>query len=310
MQAVWAGWLVTASITLPIALLIIAAVLCSPHARKAPINVYLVAISLTDVAANTATIIISLLGIAQGGYPGVILCNLQCWLLTMHLCNSMWINTLIAFEVFKILSATKKLSIYTQQSRRSTVLICLALSAFSSFNASATLIDAFPVEPVVVRGVVCFPAPTDGKFTSSFVGFVPAVVAPAIITGGVILMAQYRGLINWHVLRLHWLSRGTHGTSDREASARSHRLSEALEEERYLRAVRQARQVTLFFLRVGYTLGLWLPVAFLANFANDLGLIFLCLFIGLPRTLHPETRAIHFSHKSHLARSSHRLLCF
>ena len=234
------------------------------------LNIYMVCLTFADILGNVSMIIISTLGYKHGGYPGADVCKYQCFVNCMHLFVPMWFNAFIGFEVYKILLATKRLENYQQPPLRSTLLVCATVFAFNALVSAATLFDGSPIGSEAVRGVICIPAPSNRLFVGYFVVVAPGVLIPAAWTASLMYRALRRELIDWRVIMPHQLIHAP--TLHR--SARDEHLKTSLGEEAHRRRLKQAKSVTLFFLRVLHTLALYLPMTALAMFASDIGLVF------------------------------------
>lgn len=273
MRAVWASWAVLAVPATGMVCVIIAAAL----KKRSGLNLYMAAMVLPDAMANIFMIVTCAMAYSQGQYPGASFCHLQCFFLSMQIFVSSWTNLFIGVEVYRILSSTRTLAQYEQPSGRTVGLVCFGVYAFCGLCAGLQSINAVPVSPKALRGLVCFPASNNGLFISILITVGPGVLLPAALTNHLMVSAWRTGLVNWDLIFPKKLVRAM---TPHTSNAKDSSLEKALGKEAYRRGRAQGRSVTLFFLRVMTTLIFWLVAAMLALFSHAVWSVFVCVFIG------------------------------
>jgi hypothetical protein len=274
MRLVWALWVALAIPTILMASLMIAASM----RRKSGLNLFIAAMALPDLVGDVLLAITCLLAYSEGRYPGALLCHLQCFYLSMMIFVSSWVNLFVGAEVYKILISTRALGQYKPPSRRTVWLVCCAVYAFCSLCAALQSVEATPVSPQALRGLVCFPASTNGLIFPLFITIGPGVLVPSALTAGLMFSAWRQGLVDWDLIFPRKGAVAPNG-------ATRPTLKGALGDEAYQRGRAQARSVTLFFLRVMGTLAVWLAAAMLALFSQAVVLVFITVVLGSSLTL-------------------------
>lgn len=269
MRWVWASW---AALAVP-AIIMASMIIAASFRRKSGLNLYLAAMALPDAAGDVLHAVICMLAYSKGTYPGATLCHLQCFCLSMMIFVSSWINLFLGVEVHKILASTKVLGQYQPPSRRTVWLVCIGVYVFCGLCAGLQSVEVVPVAPKPLRGLVCFPASSNGRFISILITVGPGVLLPGALTGGLIFSAWRKGLVDWDLIFPRKLAVAAH-------EAKGPSLQKAMGKVAYRRGRAQARSLTFFFLRVMNTLAMWSVAAMLALFTYGVGSVFVCVCMG------------------------------
>jgi hypothetical protein len=220
------------------------AILSSPKARSSVFNIYLAALNWPDITFSVAFLFTSLQNLGHGGYL-IGMCKYQSFFVAFGGSASFYMNALIAYEVYGLLSATKRLKAYIPPSNRTVILRVLAVYAWCAFLASCVL-WAVPIYPYLMRGLICLPSEVSTASSMfRFAVFMPMTfMAPVMFSVGIGFVSWLQGLIRFYP-PMKALSSGAEQGS----------MSVAIGNRR-----RQARALFLYFTRIFVALLLWIPL--------------------------------------------------
>jgi hypothetical protein len=175
------------------------------------------------------------------------MCEYQGFYITFSVGCSFYVNLLIAHELFRLLSATRRLESYKPPSRQSVLLRCLGVALPCAILASLGALGILPHEARLMRGVVCLTSAsgTIGRRSPIFlpVIFPILVFIPTALTVAFAVVSWRRKLLNFELKRLS----NTSCSDDFHARA-AHR-----------QRVQQARMLTIYFARILVVVLLWYP---------------------------------------------------
>jgi hypothetical protein len=246
-RAIWIVWAACAGLSILFAGTVATAVLASPKARSSVFNIYLAFLLSVEAYQGLNAVIICLLNAAQGGYVGPAMCSYQGWYMLFAAGSAFYLNLLIAYEVFRLLSATKRLASHMPPSRRVAVFRCVGILLSCAFISSMSLWRVLPHESRLMRGLVCFPSSsgTVGKMSPLFlpVVFPLLIMLPTLLCFALAFVSWRRRLFDF----------GIHRTLAARISTDLH--VKAAHRSR----LQRARMISIYFARIFIVLLLWYP---------------------------------------------------
>mmetsp|Transcript_13362 Transcript_13362/g.40508 ORF Transcript_13362/g.40508 Transcript_13362/m.40508 type:complete len:282 (-) Transcript_13362:151-996(-) len=204
---------------------------------------------------NFNNVIVNMANLSFGGYTSYACCVWQCFYTVWTGGVTFGVNMIITVEVYRLLSATKRLQMYQPPAKPIVLRRCLGVVLVVTALAALVFIPGVPFKPRLMRGIMCLPA-SDGTFNGRselFVYFVlPCVVGvPTVVTLTIGAVSWYRRLLVFEIDRQEMT------LSEKESSQALH--NRAAHRER----VQAARSLTIYFSRVFFCLLMWYP-AFLS----------------------------------------------
>jgi hypothetical protein len=161
--------------------------------------------------------------------------------------SSFYINLLLAHELFRLLSATKRLESYTPPSTRVVLLRCLGVALPCAIIASLGMWGVLPHEARLVRGLVCMTTAsgTLGRLSLLYLPIILPLLTlvPTLLTLALAAGSWHRKLLDFE-LKLIW-----------DASKSENLHARAAHRHR----VQQARMLTNHFVRILVVVLLWYP---------------------------------------------------
>lgn len=245
-------WLVWAAFGLLSTLatgILILAIFSSRKARASAFNLYLAGLAFPDFFNGANSTLVALLNYSKGAYWSEAVCEWQNFFVVFGFTGSFWMNALVAFEVYKMLRMTRKLESYMAPSRRTVLLRCMMVYAFACFMASWGLWGVIPMKVQLHRGALCLANETSAESALFFWAFA------AFWTSGLpIMIALFVGVMTWYNRLLP-----TKAELAAVAEATSWNVVEAGKKRRQCRRAKQAREISLYFIRIFICLLLWFP---------------------------------------------------
>lgn len=160
---------------------------------------------------------------------------------------SFYLHLLIAYEVFVLLSATKRLESYTPPLRRAVLLRCLCVALPCALLGSLGTWKIFPHEARLMRGLICLPtgSGTIGRQSPLFLSiiFPLLILLPTLLSFALAFVSWRRKLFDFGIE----LIKSASNSEDLHMQA-AHRQRK-----------KQARAITLYFTRIFVTMLVWFP---------------------------------------------------
>jgi hypothetical protein len=238
-RAVWIGWAACAALSTLSAGTVATALMSCERARLSVLNIYLACLLAIEAFMGLNFLITCLLNVAQHGYASRAMCEYQGLYLLFGAGSAFYLNLLIAYEVFRLLSATKRLDSYTPPPRRVARLRCAGVMLPCALVSSMGTWNVFPHQSRLLRGLICFPS---GSGTLGVMSplFLP-VIFPLLILLPTLLCFSL-AFISWRRKLFHFGIRSLQvAAADSEdlhaQAAHRHRLQ-------------QAQMITLYFARI------------------------------------------------------------
>jgi hypothetical protein len=252
LRAVWIIWAACAGLSTLLASTVATAILASGKARGSVFNLYLACLLSVEAFNGLNVIITCLLNVAHGTFISEAMCEWQAWYMSFAASSAFYLNLLIAHEVFKLLSATKRIDPYTPPTQRVAMLRCFGVMLPCALISSMGAWRVLPHRARLMRGLICFPSGSNeiGQLSLIFlpVMFPLCVFLPTVLSCSLALVSWRRKLFDFGIRHTVLPS----DSNDLHArAAHRHRLQ-------------QARMITLFFSRIFVVVLLWYP-AFLST---------------------------------------------
>lgn len=246
-RATWIAWAACAALSTLSAGTVATAVLRCRKARSSIFNIYLACLLSVEAHMSLSVVITCLMNVANGGYVGRAMCEYQSFYMAFAAGSAFYLNLLIAYEVFRLLSATKRLESYIPPTRRRAVLRCIGIMLPCALGSSMSSWRVLPHEARLLRGMICFPAGsgTVGRLSVLFlpVMFPLYIFLPTVLLLALALVSWRRKLFDFSIQRI---ARASDSDDLHAQAAHRHRLQ-------------QARMITLYFGRILVVLLLWYP---------------------------------------------------
>jgi hypothetical protein len=137
---------------------VVTAILASGKARGSVFNVYLACLLSVKAFNGLNVIITCLLNVANGSFASEAMFEWQAWYMSFAASSAFYLNLLIAYEVFNLLSAPKRLDSYTPPSGRVAVLRCVGVMLPCALISSMSAWRVLPHRARLMRGLICFPS--------------------------------------------------------------------------------------------------------------------------------------------------------
>lgn len=274
-RAVWIAWSACAMLSFFAAGTVATAVLASQKARASTFNIYLSCLLSVEAYMSLNVVITCLLNLAHGGYIGEAMCEYQGWYMSLAAGSAFYLNLLIAYEVFRLLSATERIDPYIPPSRRVAVLRCIGVILPCALISSMGAWRVLPHRARLMRGMICFPSGSGkiGELSPIFlpVMFPVLIFLPTLLSFALAYVSWRRKLFDFGIRHTVLPS----DSNDLHARA-AHRFR-----------LQQARRITLFFARIFVVVLLWYPafaltvVPFHSPLATAIGMPFVFLQSGV-----------------------------
>jgi hypothetical protein len=190
--------------------------------------------------------------VGQGGYVSEAMCEWQAFYMSFAAGSAFYLNLLIAYEVFSMLSATKLIISYTPPKRRVAVLRCFGVMLSCALISSMSAWRVLPHRARLMRGMICL-STGSGEIGRSSTILVP-IIAPLFILIPTMLLFTL-AFVSWRRklfdFGIHHTFRSSDSTNLHARAAHRHRLQ-------------QARMITLFYARIFIVVLLYYPAFCLA----------------------------------------------
>jgi len=173
----WYIFSISSLVTSLSCLVLIVTILASPKLRSRTFNVYILFLTIPDFFFSFMCSITCFLNIKVGKFYSDFGCQFQSWYCAFSWSASMWMNVLIAHELFILLKIIASGSRLKQRSKRMRVIQIVCVYAFSAFVSSWTLIDPLPHRARPVSGLACLPTEYDKNSSLFFwLIYIPAIL--------------------------------------------------------------------------------------------------------------------------------------
>eukprot|EP00962_Isochrysis_galbana_P051081 scaffold22423_cov120-Isochrysis_galbana.AAC.3 len=245
-RTIWIGWAACAVLSTLSSAISVTVMFSSKKVRTSIFNIYLIVLLSSDFFMSFNYAITCLLNVANGGYFGRAMCEFQGFYMMFSMGCSFYINLLIAHEVFRLLSATKRLQPYTPPSRRVVLLRCLGVLLPCAIVSSLGAWRVLPHESRLMRGVLCLPT------ASGTIGKLSPLLLPIILP----LLAYIPTVLALALAAVSWRRKLLNFEQNKIANASSKDLhARAVHRHR----VQQTQMLTIYFARIYVVLLLWYP---------------------------------------------------
>jgi hypothetical protein len=246
-RAIWIVWAACSGISTVFAGTVVTAVLASPKALSSAFNVYLAFLLSVEAYLGLSVLITCQLNIAHDGYVGWAMCSYQGWYLLFAAGSAFYLNLLIAIEVFRLLSATKRLDFYVPPTQRAAVVRCMSVLLSCALVSSMSMWRVLPHQSRLLRGLICLSSgsSTVGRLSpiTLRVTLPLLILLPTSLCFALALVSWRRGLFDFSTFRTF-----TSGNSKDLHMQAVHRSR-----------LQQSRMITMYFARIFIVLLLWYP---------------------------------------------------
>jgi len=162
----WITWAFTAEAAALASAVVIASILCSRSLRSQAFNKMIVGLAIPDFVFSFICGIACALNAHNHSYfGGDSACNLQSVYVIFGFAGSMWMNSLIAYELRRLATSLGQGEAYLPPSGGAVVVRILCIYLLSLFIALLVVIPGVPAEAGSHRGLACLPMEYDVKST-------------------------------------------------------------------------------------------------------------------------------------------------
>uniref|UniRef100_A0A7S2W4V9 G-protein coupled receptors family 1 profile domain-containing protein n=1 Tax=Eucampia antarctica TaxID=49252 RepID=A0A7S2W4V9_9STRA len=200
MMKAWIIWSTISTVVSLSCIILIASILASSRTRSKTFNIYIVFLTLPDGLFSTMCAVTCFQNISAGKYHSTFGCQFQSWYSSFGWSANMWMNVLIAHELFGLLNNISLGRRLKQRSNRQLFFLIFCVYTYAAFVSSWTLIDAFPHRALLLGGIACLPAEYDFNSTLFFwFGYIPAILGiPLVYIVTIITIVVRRHLLPSH----------------------------------------------------------------------------------------------------------------
>jgi len=247
MMITWGIWTAAAAVDHVLTGTLIVAVLSIPKVRESTFNLYLAGLVGPDFVSSGGFVSTNTLNLSSHKYVSLAMCKWQGFYATFGIAGSFWMHALVAFELYRLLAATKRLRQFTFPSLRVAKARCLGIYALAAFISAMPSLGMVPVHPMPVRGLVCLPDPASPEEEPFFLLVYLSLFCtiPFTLSMVVALVSWWTGLI-----RVRDSSRAQPSPS---------RTVGAEPDLPAIRRAQQARSLRIYFVRLWLVCVMWLP---------------------------------------------------
>jgi len=250
MTMIWGIWTAAAAVDLLFTGTLLVVVLSTPKVRESAFNLYLAALVGPDFLSSCGFVLTNTLNLIYHEYVSSAMCKWQAFYGTFAIAGSFWMNALVAFELYRLLAATKRLRNFVPPPPRVAAARCLGVYALAAFISAMPSLGMVPVHPMPLRGLVCLPDPASPDEEPFFlvVYFSLFCVIPLILSLVIAFISWWTGLIRF-------------GDNSRAQQSPSRTIL-SLGAEPDLPAIHrvgQARSLSVYFVRLFLACLMWLP---------------------------------------------------
>ncbi|CAE8708287.1 unnamed protein product, partial [Polarella glacialis] len=158
----WFAWSIVAEAAALACAVVIVIICRSPKLRSQTFNKFVVFLALPDFVYSFLCGITCLLHALHGSwFGGDFMCNFQSFYGTFGIAASNWMNSLIAYELWRLASALAKAESYSQPSNRAIAGRIAGVNLFSGLLASVVVVPGLPMEVGAHSGLICLPMEYD-----------------------------------------------------------------------------------------------------------------------------------------------------
>mmetsp|Transcript_10777 Transcript_10777/g.33223 ORF Transcript_10777/g.33223 Transcript_10777/m.33223 type:complete len:355 (+) Transcript_10777:156-1220(+) len=244
---IWTLWASLSSIALVLSATLLVAILASRTVRARPLNLYLCALLVPDLLFNLNFSFVASFSAARGAYASEAACYFQSIFIVFGCSGSLYMNAVLALEVFRLLLNTKELRDHIEPSRREVLSKVLCVYAWCAFLSTLQLWGFDFHKPFPFNGLFCAPlvSSTEGLLFSWLVIVPLAFATPIVVVVALVLTSWRRQLFTFGT-QLHTVSSGFQPRTKSDSDIHRKRI-------------RRARAITVFFTRIFIALALWTP---------------------------------------------------